>query len=806
MNGFRLELKTALRAVFGNPAFSALVVAVLAGGLGCMLFILAVINGMVWKPLPFPNAERIVAVGFTDPADPDDDLDGMIDLDFLELQRRLSDQGSLAGYSTGTVNLSDDGRPERYSGGFVTANVFSHLGVSPVLGAGLLAVDDVPGAPLRAVISHTLWKQRYASDPAIIGRTIRANSANHEVVGVMPENFSFPSNEDVWLPMQLDATRDPGEARFLQPMLLAQGTIDYAAIAGKLDAWQVDRITEIGPEASQQVPAAEALSYQFMDRTTRKLLNLMLVAVGLVLFIACANGANLMLSRTLARSGELAVRSALGASKMRMAMQIFLQCLILSLGATVVGLILGRFGVEWLNRVFLSGDGGAPNWMSMDFDGRMVVLALGVAVITAVATAIIPAIRAAGIGVAQVLRDGGRGSSGGWFARISRLLVVMEVGLSCALLITAAAMVNLVHGLAQQDLGVQGRGLMTARLGLFPNTYPTGADRFALYERISQALKETPGVIDVSLSTILPGKQAGYTATQVEGQTSADGRRPTTRWGAVDDDFAQTWQLKLQQGRTFDSRDRADSEPVAIIDATYAARLFDGADPIGRRIELELEPDVTTTHTVVGISSALHLDDPGDDLMPAVLLPLAQQPDRFVSIAVRTAGEPLAFSQTLSEIMTKVDPDTPLYWLQDYEQVLYESTLGERVLAKMFSIFGIVALLLAVGGLYGVVSFAVSQRTRELGVRRALGAPDRRILSSVVGRSGIEVGIGMVVGLGLGLFMANMLGGILQESAGIDGLSTFVVVLTLSIVACLAALIPARRALRVDPMVALRWD
>lgn len=806
MNGFGLELKTAMRAVFGKPAFSALVVAVLAGGLGCMLFILAVINGMVWKPLPFPNAEQIVAVGFTDPSDPDDNLDGMIDLDFLELQRRLSDQGSLAGYSTGTVNLSDDGRPERYSGGFVTANVFSHLGVSPVLGAGFQAIDDVPGAPLRAVISQTLWKQRYASDPAIIGRTIRANSANHEVVGVMPENFSFPSNEDIWLPMQLDATRDPGDARFVQPMLLAQGTIDYAAIAGKLDAWQVDRLAETGPEASQQVPAAESLSYQFMDKTTRKLLNLMLVAVGLVLFIACANGANLMLSRTLARSGELAVRSALGASKMRMAMQIFLQCLILSLGATVVGLILGRFGVEWLNRVFLSGDGGAPNWMSMDFDGRMVLLALVVAVITAVATAIIPAMRAAGVGVAQVLRDGGRGSSGGWFARISRILVVMEVGLSCALLIMAASMVNLVQGLAQQDLGVQGRGLMTARLGLFPNTYPTGADRFALYERISQELKETPGVVDVSLSTTLPGKQAGYTATQVEGQTSADGRRPTTRWGAVDNDFAQTWQLKLQQGRTFDTRDRADSEPVAIIDATYAARLFDGADPIGRRIELELESDVTTTHTVVGVSSALHLDDPGDDLMPAVLLPLAQQPDRFVTIAVRTAGEPLAFSQTLSEIMTKVDPDTPLYWLQDYEQVLYESTLGERVLAKMFSIFGIVALLLAVGGLYGVVSFAVSQRTRELGVRRALGAPDRRILRNVVGRSGIEVAIGMVVGLGLGLFMANMLGGILQESAGIDGLSTLVVVLTLSIVACLAALIPARRALRVDPMVALRWD
>ncbi len=806
MNGFALELKTALRAVFGKPLFSALVVAVLAGGLGCMLFILAVINGMVWKPLPFPNAERIAAVGMVDPSSPDDDLNGVIDLDYLELQRRLADQGELAGYSSGTVNLSDDGRPERYSGGFVTANLFSHLGVQPHMGVGFQAGDDQPGAALKAAISYTLWQQRYAADPAIIGRVIRANSENHEVIAVMPPGFSFPSNEDVWLPATIDPARDPGAARYLAPILLAPGGLDYNAIQTKLDAWQADRVTELGPQAADRVPRAEYLGFQFMDRTTRKLLNLMLVAVGLVLLIACANGANLMLSRTLARSGELAVRSALGASRSRMAIQVFMQCLILSLGATVVGLALGRIGVEWLNRVFLSTEDAAPRWMTLDFDGRMMLIALAVAVVTALVTAAVPALRAAGVGVAQVLRDGGRGSSGGWFARISRGLVVMEVGLSCALLIMAAMMVKVVHGLSQQDLGVQGQGLLTARLGLFPNTYPTGEDRYALFQRISQAVKDTPGVVDVALSTTLPGKMGGYSATQIEGQSAADGRRPYTRWGAIDEGFAETWQLRLRQGRFFDGRDRADSEPVAIIDGTYAQRIFGDTDPLGRRIELELDAGQVTHYTVVGVTAPVHLEDPGDDIMPAVLLPLAQNPERFVTVAVRTSGEPMAFAQTLTQVMAKVDPDTPLYWLEDFDMVLAESTLGERILAKLFSTFGLVALLLAAGGLYGVVSFAVSQRTRELGVRRALGAPDRRILRSVVGRSGVEVGIGMLAGLGLGLFMSSLLGGMLQQESGADGLSTLAVVFALGAVAAMAALIPARKALRVDPMVALRWD
>ena len=382
----------------------------------------------------------------------------------------------------------------------------------------------------------------------------------------------------------------------------------------------------------------------------------------------------------------------------------------------------------------------------------------------------------------------------------------MEVGLSCALLIMAAMMVKVVHGLSQQDLGVQGRGLLTARLGLFENTYPTGEDRYALFQRISQAVKDTPGVVDVGISTTLPGKMGGYAATQVEGQSAADGRRPYTRWGAIDEGFASTWKLPLQQGRLFDSRDRADTEAVAIIDATYAKRIFGDADPLGRRIELELERGVTSAYTVVGITAPVHLEDPGDDIMPAVFLPLVQNPDRFVSVAVRTVGEPMAFAQTLTQVMAKVDPDTPLYWLEDFETVLHQSTLGERILAKLFSTFGLVALLLAAGGLYGVVSFAVSQRTRELGVRRALGAPDQRILRSVVGRSGLEVGFGMVIGLGLGLFMANLLSGLLQDDSGIDGLSTLAVVLSLTVVAGLAALIPARRALKVDPMVALRWD
>jgi predicted permease len=574
-----------------------------------------------------------------------------------------------------------------------------------------------------------------------------------------------------------------------------------------LQAWQADRVSEQGEGASQRVLAHLPLADQVVDRVTRNVLNVLLAAVALVLVVACANAANLLLSRTLARSNELSLKAALGASRRRLAMQLLAQSALLVSIATALALLLARVAVGWFSALLQNNEDAAPIWMSFDFDAAMIGWTLLVALATTLFTALVPALRAGRLSLSDGLRESGRGNSGGWFNRVARTLVVIEVGLSCALLILAGMMVRATSDMAQADFGVDGSGLLTARLGLFESSHPTPAERLALFENFSRALEQTPGVESVALSTALPAMMASYTASlPADRPVSAGERLPAARYGAVDAGFVQTWRARLLQGRDFDSRDRPDSTPVAIIDRTYAERNFEGADPIGRSILLDANGEQPRSFSVIGVVDRLQLEDPGDDILPTVLVPLTQWDSRFVTVAVRTAGPPLDFGRTLVDTMATVDPDTPLYWLRDFDQVLRDAMFGERIISLLFTVFGVVALLLAGGGLYGVVAFSVAQRTRELGVRRALGAPSRRLLRNLLGRSGMEVGAGIVAGLLLGLALTRGMAAILNDFVSFHALTAGMIVLVLAAVAGVAVLLPARRALAVDPMVALRSE
>ncbi|MCB1587312.1 MAG: ABC transporter permease [Xanthomonadales bacterium] len=806
MQAFWFEWRTALRSLRSQPWFSALVVLVLAGGLGCVLFMLAAINGMVWQPLPFPNADRLLVVGLVDPSDPQRDADEMQDLEFLEARQRLSDLGQLAGYSTGTINLSDSDRPERFSGGFVTANFFDTLGVPLALGQGLQTLDEAPNAPLSAVISHRLWQSRYQADPQILGRVIRANGREARVVGVAPANFSFPQREDLWLPQTLDPSRAAGDAKHLLGMIALDSPANRAELEQRLQHWQSDRVTEQGATAEQRVLAQLPLAHQVVDRTTRNILNVMLAAVILVQIVACANAANLLLSRTLARSGELSLRAALGAGRRRLAIQMLMQSLLLGALATVLGLLLANVGLSWLTATLRASEGAMPLWMRFEYDGRMLAITLTVALLTGVLTAVVPALRASRVAISQAVRETGRGSSGGWFNRIARGLVIVEVGLSCALLILAGMMVRAVANLSDKDLGVDGQGLLTARLGLFDSAYPTPEARLELFKSLGRALREAHGVQSAALSTALPAAMSYYLPSHPVAMNDPGRRLPYARVGAVDEAFLQTWGVRLLQGRGFDGRDRSDTAAVAIIDRTYAEQMFPGTDPLGQLILVDAgQPDQRSAQ-VVGVVDALMLEDPEANYMATVLLPLSQYDASFVSVAVRTLGDPLSYSDELAAIMRQVDPDTPLYWIRDFDQVFEQGIVGERITSKLFATFGLVALILAGGGLYGVVAFSVTQRTRELGVRRALGAPTPRLLRSLLGRSSTEVTIGITLGLALGIVMTMAMAGIVGDMVSVEVWTCVSVVALLVMVTATAVLVPARRALAVDPMVALRSD
>lgn len=804
MSAIWQEFTHAGRMLRSQPAFSILVVAVLAAGLACVIFMLAMLNGFVIRPLPFAQPEQLLHAGVRE--DGGNDLNPVRGAELIDVRRQLVDVAETAGFARSSINLSDLENAERISGAFVSANLFRVLGIAPLQGRDFSGDDARPGAPAVAMLSWSLWQSRYGGDPGIVGREVRINAKPATVIGVMPEGFSYPNNEVVWLAGHL-ADNAPADDLSWWVVLRRHTDAGDAEVSAAFDNWFAQAAHGDPERFRAMQPGIEPLAYLAVAKTTRVVLGIMLAAVLMVLLVACANAANLMLTRTLGRRQELAVRMALGASRRRLAVHLLIECLLLSLIATAIAFPLAMAGMSWQQSLMHQADFGPPRWLRFDMDNTVIGLSLAAALATALLTGILAAWRVGAEGISTRLRDGTRSVAGGSFARVSRLLVIGEVALSCALLICVGTMVRGLSALDHVDLGFDATHLLTARIVLPISAYPTATDQAKLYERLADQLRADPGVVNATVGTVLPGANASDIHSVVaEGSVVGDGALPLSNYGAVDDQFLSAYGLRLQQGRFFDARDGVDGTRVAVVDQRFAERFGAGASVLGQRFRLDPRDPKGATVTVVGVIGALKLDAPADAAKPALLVPMRQDAFRVASVTVRTQGEPLAFAPRLAAIMHSVDADTPLYWVRNFSGVIDSGTLGERMVAQSFSAFGILALLLAGAGLYGVVTFGVSQRTREIGVRRALGSPNRQVLRTLFTRTLVQLGIGLAVGLALGIPFARLLTGSMH---GIETGSASVVlgaVGVLAIAALLAVMVPARRALRVDPMVALRHD
>ena len=800
------ELRQALRALAARPGFSVLVVGVLASGLACVIFMLTIVDGFALRPLPFPQPQQLLHVGVTDGSN-DGRPQGVAGRDLLQLRRRLAGKGDVAGFEEATVNLSDLDRPERFDGAIISANLWHVLGVAPVLGRDFTSADEAPGAPAVVLLSHALWQSRYGGDANIVGRHVRVNARTGTVVGVMPPDLSYPYRQTVWIPATLTEQGKLDTDNGYDLVVRRNAGVDDAAIAAVMQAWIADAAHADPARFRGLRTAHEPLAYFSVNRTTRTVLGIMLTAVVLVLLVACANAANLLLLRTLGRRQELAVRVALGASRGRIALHLLAQSLLLSAIAAAVALPLARVGVIWQATVLRESPNGPPHWLRFDLDATVVALTLAAALLTALATGLLPALRAARDTVSDTLRDGARGSAGGRFVRLTRILVIGEVALSCALLIVVGTMIRGIVALDHLDLGFDSSHLLSARIGLFTSKYPTGADQVRLYEKLTDRLREDSQVVEASAASGLPTRFGTLRQVLPAGApATGDAALPKVRYGAVDDHFLATYGVRLLQGRFFDERDAAGGERVAVVDRAFAQKYAAGGSVIGRRFTLDPRGHDSPTVTVVGIIAPLKLDSPGDVPQPGVLVPLRQEPARFVSIVVRVHGDPNAYAPRLNAIMREVDADTPLYWVRDFPTVIAEATFGEHVVAQLFAIFGAIALILAGAGLYGITAFSVGQRTREIGVRRALGAPAGRVLRSLFTRTGWQLGVGLGAGIAIGIPLARALAGTLQSINPNDVIPSLVALATLTVAATLAVIVPALRALRVDPTEALRYE
>lgn len=811
MNAIVTELRHALRAICARPAFSALVIGVLGAGLACVVFMLAFVDGFVLRPLPFAQPDRLYQAGML----VDGELGNIFPVaerDLIDSRRALVAFADVAGAARSSINVSDGERPERYNGAHVSANLFGVLGVAPLLGRDFAAADEQAGAPVVAMLSYELWQGRYGGDRGVVGKPIRIDAAPATIIGVMPKDFSFPRREAIWVAAPLATPAPTDEYRYWLA-LRRHADVGDAALRGAFAAW-FDAAQRADPERLRgQRAGIEPLAAMVMDRTTRSMLGMMLASVFLVLLIACANAANLLLTRALGQRGELALRVALGASRARLVAHLFTQALLLSFAALAIALPLAQ-GALALQQALMRESEFMLLWLHFDVDGTVVALAAAAALLTAIASGVLPALLASRMAPAAGLHDPGARSTGGRsFARASRWLVVGEIALSCALVVCVATLTRGIAALEHADLGIDSDHLLTARLLLPASTYPSAADQSRLYERLGERLRGDSGVVAASIGTALPGTYYNeWHDVLPEGADVGAGALPPTTFAAVDDRFPDAWGIRVLEGRFFDARDTAAGARVAVVDRRFADKFGDGAGNwpagiVGRRFRLDPRDPHGATVTIVGIVSSLRLDVPGNGApVPTLLVPLRQSPSKIVTIAVRTRGGAAGFAPRLAALMRDVDADTPLYWVREYDDVRRSMSIGERSVACSFAAFGAIALLLAGAGLYGVLAFAVGQRTREIGVRRALGARPWPVLRQLFARHAWQLGLGLALGIAAGVPLAQRLVTALPTIAPGGWPVAAVAVVVLGLAALLAVIVPARRALRVDPMTALRHE
>jgi len=808
------ELRAAISALARAPAFTALAVGVLAVGLAAVIFMYGVADTIMLKPAPYPAADRLYGVQVFSPRS-GQYSEVMAPLDYRQLREAQTQFEAMGSVYNGTTYLTGDGRAERYSGGFADGFIFDVAGVAPLLGRAIEQRDTSESAAPVVVLSYELWTERFNADPGAIGRVVRVNGRSSEIVGVMPEGYSFPSGARLWLANQQDPTRFKRRDAALVSVygrLREGGDLDvahqeFSPIAARIAAEDPQKVFD---GRFELVP----FSYTFR-KNDATLVWMLLVAVGLVLLVACANVSNLLLARSAYRVRETTVRSALGASRSRLVAQFLAEGALISALATLVGLLLASMALDGFrvaaSRLWLE----SPRWWTFEIDARVALVAVAAAFAATLVAGLPAAIRASQPSLDSLLRDGGRTGTSLAIGRIGAALVVFEVALACAVLGSAALMTQAVLQATNHDIGVRTDDIMTARVGLTFGTYPENQDTVPFWETLLRHIEQQPGVAAAAIVGSLPAHRADQGPTSIEGRDYGDeSTRPVLDRVIVSPSFFATFRISAAQGRLFDSRDRLDTLPVAVINETMARELWPGASPLGARVRYEVEGN-PKWYTVVGVvrdvlqnsaAARARARNDADRFDPTFYISLAQRPDRFMSIVVRGSGDPRALTPALRTALAATDPDLAFYHERTLDEAIVIATAIYRMIGSIFAVFATVALLLAAAGLYGVLSFHVGQRTREIGVRLALGADHWRILRLIARSSGVQVLIGIVVGMLALPFIGRGFGNLLQEQNPYDPVIYGLVLALMAVVSIAATLIPTVRALRVDPAAALRYE
>ena len=800
------DVRYAVRSLLKNRGFTAIAVACLALGIGVNSTIFSVVDGIILRPYPYPDAEHIFVVNSTNKKE-GVTRGGLSYQDFKDLRDTASTIQTMSAFTSRSLTISDGtSDPERFLGSPVSWTLFHLLGTPPVEGRNFSAEDDKPGAEPVVLLGYDIWDRRYQKDRGVIGRAININGRPHTVIGVMPPKFMFPETSKLWVPISAYQETAPRDQRGLQVFArlkpgttVQQADADLTALATRLAATYPVENADWGV-------ATRDLSTWMLPDDVKLVVLTMMGAVTLVLLIACSNVANLLLARATARQREMAVRAALGAGRWRIVRQLLTESVLIGLLSAPLGIGIAYIGIKLLDASMPPDE--IPYFITWSLNARSLAYTIFIAMATGIVFGLVPALQAVRSNLQSTLKEGGRGNAGGSRAYIRNGLVVVEIALSLVLLVGASLFVRSFLNLQTSKVGFDTTPLMTMRFALPGTAYEAPGAKARRVDDIVRRIEGLPGVQAAFASNFVPmGGGGGGGRVIVEGRSVERGKEPGISFTAVTPHLRQTLGLELLRGRNFSEAEGSTRSSLAQINKRMADVLWPDTDPVGRRFRLVGDAKEEWFTVIAVIPDFRHFQgDSSEGPGPSAYVPYAYQETLNTGITIRVAGDPKQITTSAREQIRMSDALLPVFDVSTMEELRQLSYWQYRLFGSMFSVFGVIALVLASIGVYGVLSYSVSQRVQEIGVRMALGAERRDVMRLIVGQGLKLAAFGVVGGL-LGAFgITPVIRTLLYNVTPTDPISFAGVAAFLSMVAIVASYIPARRAMAVDPIVALRND
>ncbi len=805
MHNLMQDVRYALRTLVKSPAFTLVALAALALGIGANTAIFSMVYTVMLRPLPYPEPQQMVMVweDWQRKGGPQREWTNPTNFaDWRAQNTVFSEMFFINGWNP---TLTGDGEPELLNGSAASHGMFATLGVQPALGRGFSEAEDKPNGPRVIVLSDALWRRRFGADRNVLGRTVQLSGNPYTIIGVMPRHFMYPiiQNAELWTPAQLEPVNSRGNAflrviaRLKPGVSLQQAQAEMSTIAARLEQQY--------PETNKGGGIYLANLQADMAGGARPALLVLLGAVGFVLLIACANVANLLLARASVRQKEIAVRTALGASRGRLIAQLLTESVLLSAAGGVLGLAIAYWTSSALGAYAANSIG-----QSYDFslDGAVLAFTAVVSLATGMIFGLAPALEVTRNGLQDSLKEGARGSSGAR-QNLRRVLVVSEVALSLVLLVGAGLLMKSFYLLLKQNPGFNPKNVVAMSITLPQTKYPEAAQSTATFAQILETIRALPGVKSAGAVNNLPlGPNNSDATFFVQGQPDPPAERQQRAWYTpITTGYLETMQIPLLRGRLFEERDTAQAGRVILINETLAKEYFPGEDPVGKRLGFGRRATPQTNYReIVGVVGNVRFFGLNQEETAAIYFPHAQVASRRMNIVARTEGDPMAIAAALRSAVWRFDRDLAIPSLQTLEEVISGSLTARRFTLLLLGAFSALAMLLAAIGLYGVMAYAVAQRTREIGIRMALGAHPRDVLRLVLGQGMALTGVGLAIGIALALALGRSMSSLLYGLAPHDPATFAAVAMLLAGVAALASYIPARRAMRVDPVVALRYE